>query len=429
MVLVLGVIVLSSVAISMIQTSAYTEAVAGREALARVRAWWAARAGVEAAIAKLEYSTQNPDATDAYRELNDMASVATGALSESSYRVATWEGKKEVSGPADAHARLNVNVASRDDLLNIEPFMTEDIADAILDWIDADDDVRELGAEISYYQGLARPYEPRNAPMRSMQELELVAAVDVIDVRGEDWNLNGVLDPGEDDGDTSWPPDNHDGVLQAGWSGVLSTMSVEGTLGLSGEERLDLSSASDTDLISRTRVDRDQAKLILDYVDANSSAQITDFIGNSLAALGRAAGLQVPQGIQGLTREQLKSLVDECSVTAAGEGALKPGRINLNTAPRELFDSLVSVPSETWDSILSERDARPQGFASIIDLLDIPGISRQSLAQVAALVTTRSNVYVVTSRGLDHATGLEVEIRATIDRSSLPVVIQEIVIR
>ena len=34
------------------------------------------------------------------------------------------------------------------------PGMTEDVADAILDWLDTDDEPRELGAEIEYYSGL-----------------------------------------------------------------------------------------------------------------------------------------------------------------------------------------------------------------------------------------------------------------------------------
>ena len=38
-------------------------------------------------------------------------------------------------------------------------------------------------------------------------------------------------------------------------------------------------------------------------------------------------------------------------------------------------------------------------------------------------------MYVVTSRGRDARTGLEVEIVATLDRSSLPVVISAMVVR
>jgi hypothetical protein len=38
-------------------------------------------------------------------------------------------------------------------------------------------------------------------------------------------------------------------------------------------------------------------------------------------------------------------------------------------------------------------------------------------------------VYIVTSRGRDELTGLEVEIVATLDRSTLPVVLREVMVR
>jgi hypothetical protein len=38
-------------------------------------------------------------------------------------------------------------------------------------------------------------------------------------------------------------------------------------------------------------------------------------------------------------------------------------------------------------------------------------------------------VYVVTSRGRDRRTGLETEIVATLDRSTVPVTIQELLVR
>ena len=44
------------------------------------------------------------------------------------------------------------------------PGMTESIADAILDWLDADDDLREFGAEADYYSSLSPGYAPRNGP-------------------------------------------------------------------------------------------------------------------------------------------------------------------------------------------------------------------------------------------------------------------------
>lgn len=47
------------------------------------------------------------------------------------------------------------------------PGVTEAIADAILDWIDADEQTREFGAETEYYQTLDRPYRAANACLAS----------------------------------------------------------------------------------------------------------------------------------------------------------------------------------------------------------------------------------------------------------------------
>ena len=39
--------------------------------------------------------------------------------------------------------------------------MTEEIADAILDWLDEDEEPREYGAESDYYSSLSPGYAPR----------------------------------------------------------------------------------------------------------------------------------------------------------------------------------------------------------------------------------------------------------------------------
>jgi len=66
--------------------------------------------------------------------------------------------------------------AAREALMHL-PGMTEEIADAILDWIDADDDARAFGAESDYYSQLENGYEPRNAIPETMEELLLVRGV------------------------------------------------------------------------------------------------------------------------------------------------------------------------------------------------------------------------------------------------------------
>ena len=129
--LVLVVLAMASIVIIAVQTSAYTQAMTGREALARVRAHWAARAGIEATLAALEWDTQNPSGTNAFAERDDMADAAEGSFKESIYRVSHTEEGKEVLGPADAHAKLNVNLLTHEQLMTL-PLMTVSLLNAML---------------------------------------------------------------------------------------------------------------------------------------------------------------------------------------------------------------------------------------------------------------------------------------------------------
>ncbi len=62
------------------------------------------------------------------------------------------------------------------------------LADAIFDWIDQDDLVRLNGAEKKYYHELSSPYEPGNAPFKSMSELFLVKGMNFFFFWGEPQN-------------------------------------------------------------------------------------------------------------------------------------------------------------------------------------------------------------------------------------------------
>ncbi|HVV99233.1 MAG TPA: hypothetical protein VHB77_02765, partial [Planctomycetaceae bacterium] len=125
-------------------------------------------------------------------------------------------------GLIDESAKLNVNVIpqlipnnnqSQRQMLIYLPNMTNEIADAILDWVDSDSTRRETGVESEYYSTLSPSYVPTNGPAASLDELLLVKGVTRELLFGEDANFNGMLDANENDGDASMPPDNSDGVL------------------------------------------------------------------------------------------------------------------------------------------------------------------------------------------------------------------------
>ena len=78
------------------------------------------------------------------------------------------------------------------DLLMALPGMTEETADAILDWLDEDEEPREYGAESDYYSSLSPPYAAKNGQLETVEELLLVRGVTPQLLFGADVNRNGI---------------------------------------------------------------------------------------------------------------------------------------------------------------------------------------------------------------------------------------------
>ncbi|MBW3597194.1 MAG: general secretion pathway protein GspK [Planctomycetes bacterium] len=121
-------------------------------------------------------------------------------------------------------------------LLMALPNMTEDVADAILDYIDEDIEPREFGAEDEYYMTLDPPYAAKNAPLDTVEELLLVPGVTPQLLFGADVNRNGVLDPHEMT--AAVLGESPDGSMDRGWSGYLTLWSMERNVNLAGLPRI-----------------------------------------------------------------------------------------------------------------------------------------------------------------------------------------------
>ncbi len=432
----MGVAALTLVAV---QTAALQESNGGRMTAARTRAYWAARAGVESQIAALSAATLQPDPSSATALSGELEAAATGEWEGVRFEVAHDARTARVLGAADANAKLNINVVTKADLILL-PDMDDAIADAILDWIDGDDEPREFGAEIGQYSGLAHPFTPRDAPMRSLRELEMVQGSRAEFVRGEDWNLNGLLDVNEDDGSVSMPVDSADGTLDNGWSRWLTAESSSGPgWGRSGQVRLDLTLASDADIAQRLSVESSQAVAIVGAVQSDASITLADFIRTDLGQLstGQAGGATLLSGrgpaVRSLSREQLAALLDECWIgdplSPPDPRATNTGKVNINTVDEETLEYVSAISAGVRDGLVLERQSRSGGFVSLSDLLDVPSISNAVLADLYEVLDVRSQTFVVTSRGTDVGTGLSVEMVVVIDRSRLPVEIKSVIVR
>ena len=172
--------------------------------------------------------------------------------------------------------------AERELLMGL-PNMTEDTADAILDFIDDDEEVRPFGAESAFYQGLAPPYAAANGPLESLDELLLVAGVTPALLYGEDANRNGLLDPAEDDGPATPPLDNADGLLDTGWAEYLTVHGGEPNVAADGGDRINLNEGVLTELFDQLEEEfsTDVARFVVAYrlagpVDPEASSDAPD---------------------------------------------------------------------------------------------------------------------------------------------------------
>lgn len=137
-------------------------------------------------------------------------------------------------GLEDESAKLNINALlapgaeeeAANRLMSL-PGMTAEIADAILDWLDADETPRTNGAEAETYSQLTPSYVPRNGPINDLDELLQVRGVTPELLYGVDQNRNFVVDENETPRGQLLEIDNADGYLNRGWSAYLTTGSVE----------------------------------------------------------------------------------------------------------------------------------------------------------------------------------------------------------
>jgi hypothetical protein len=145
----------------------------------------------------------------------------------------TGGGYQQRFGLADEGGKININALMALDpsgetlynaLLKL-PNMTPEIADAIVDWVDSNEDTRPNGAESAYYRGLAQPYSAKNGPLNTLDELLLVKGVTPQLLYGTDRNRNGI-------------DDENAGLVDRGWSDYLTVYGREVNVDSSGILRI-----------------------------------------------------------------------------------------------------------------------------------------------------------------------------------------------
>ena len=415
----------------------------------QVQAHYLALAGIEKAKALLYQEAKDRKRTASshtghlYDDPQDFRDVPLGRGEFRVFRQGRQdESGKVLFGIGDEESRLNLNTASQQELAKIDG-MIPDVVAAIMDWRDKDNTVRPGGAEAEYYMSLKPPYLPRNGPFQSVRELLMVRGVTRDLFMGEDTNQNGLLDPEEDDGKSSSPPDNHDGILDAGWSGMLTVNSSAANKNVLGQERVDIKAADESELAKVKGLSKDIAKAIVAWRNQTQLQTIFDLLEvTALAppASGRTAASQTtitrgnqrtqpnqngaqnggqqnatPVGPKLISDTLLMEIADDIAV---GSDEELPGAVNINSASTEVLACLPGLDRQLAQAVVSYRKSAGF-FSNIAWLLKVDGMNAQILKQLAPRISARSDTYRILSEGRVPSSGARKRIEAIVRFSSV----------
>jgi type II secretory pathway component PulK len=373
-------------------------------------------------------------------------------------------------GLTDESGKININALmqpggpggqkAHDILINL-PNMTEEIVNCILDWIDTNETPRSSGAKSDYYSTLNPPYRCKSGPLDTPEELLLVKGITPPLLLGNDFNRNGILDPGEDDGT---------GVVNHGWSAYLTVFSRELNLASDGTPRIWINDFSDLNSLYtnlQTPLGQELAKYIILYQmygEAQGGAR------PSVSLTGTQSSQALAQATQNSTRRptQVTSFFDLAKSTAVDvtipgapprtppttfrftnplrdPGTMRqllpilfdkttttnnpiPARVNVNTAPQAVLTALLtSFPNLTGTDVqniidhrpnMSSADAPDPIFQTPTWLITEANLDPKNLSGVDRFITASTGVYRIQSIGYFDGGGPTARIEAVIDTNN-----------
>lgn len=469
-VIVLGLIGLTYTA------SVRTQLMTSRSQRGRHVAQWAARSGVERAIAELG-QTELKSIVDGSELLNSEELFSHQPVDDyASYSLIgppDDEGNPRF-GLVDECSRVSINRASEAMLLNLTGVTTE-MAESLIDWRDANEEPLTEGGESDYYESLATPYAAKNAAFDSMRELMRVKGWGPVFDQGwpdaykrfaplpeetdataaaptytqtEDKTANSTTSNQPQDGgaegdggqsqETQQTQSSQSSQQQqqaatdpnAGIStgdemlpedarkllGSLTAWSAAPVTNPDGGEKVNLKNANAGDLTSTIpSLTREEADAIVAYGRFNTPA---DLLLVPEPQNGQDSGNQGSSGRQGSRRmmfdlARVGEIIDYCT-TRGGSAKTQTGLININTAPRDVLLAIPGMTEELADEIINERDGSG-AFNQPGELATLSDITSAQFRRIYPWICTESCRFHVTSQGVDADSGAVATVEAVLE--------------
>ena len=338
-------------------------------------------------------------------------------------------------GLQNESSKLNLNTlmkweqsspgAGRTSLMQL-PGMTEAMADAILDWLDADDQTREFGAENEYYQTLDRPYRAANAVPKQLSELLFVKGVTRSLLMGTSPGSvatnqsTQALTPSIDaNGDLA---SNTAATIGAGWVQYLTVHSAELNQNRQGQPRISLNSTSLTELEQQLTavLPENMARYILlariygltisaepvsgvepsaapyasSMVAAFPIASLADLINSTVQISSATGPIVVQSPMQSSSPEFATLMAGVFDSTTVTPESVVYGRIDLQTATEIVLKTIPGITPELVTQIITQRATMDTAEARTVAwLLSRNVMDSQTFRRVFTELTLGGNVF------------------------------------
>lgn len=293
-------------------------------------------------------------------------------------------------GLIDEASKLNLNTATVE-MLQMLPGMTPDLAAAIVAWRSSSS-TQTGGADDSTYARLNPPYKCKHAPFETVEELRLVYGMTTDLLYGEDININGVLDPYENDGDALPPADNRDGKLDPGIFEYVTVYTREPNTG-----RTNVNNTQQLAQLLQTRFGTQRANEILARLSTTpGTTQRPPAQGAQPNSTGQAAPAAQPATMRvssllefyirsGMTIDEFEQIAPEIT---ASDAQYVEGLVNVNTAPEAVLACIPGIGPQNAPALVAYRQSHSDRLSSVAWVIEVLGEQNALLA--APYITTRS---------------------------------------
>jgi DNA uptake protein ComE-like DNA-binding protein len=280
-----------------------------------------------------------------------------------------------VFGLTGESGKVNINNTDFDALSNM-PGMEYTAASSIMDWRDEDNRLERDGAESDYYLQLPEPYFCKNEPFETVEELLMVRGVTREMLYGD-----GTAPPlGENTGIQvkSLTSLTLDSTLQRGMFDLFTVKSAEPNTAADGKQRINVN----VDRSQRPRMRQQLLERLKLRLSQARATAIVNKVGDN-----RMQDMFVMYYRCGLTPDELDTIADDIGTST--DQTLR-GRININTAPREVLLSIPTLDESDVDKLIGARpspqDVKPGELSWVVRAMGERTIS----AGLGARITTHT---------------------------------------